>query len=216
MDEKEIESLIGRYENELDKRNAENAQLLSHSASSFAGQQDPNLIEYQLELDNILERIEHLLKGHIIKIDAEGNQFYDEPENNDLKLFNEYGVQFMMNIISSYLNRNTILSNYTEQRINKILYDLGYELSDQIFKSYEKFGLDTAEKQKRYPIIVMQIIHMIESVYNRALGGEERTSLRTARTVMQSERLGNDIYRNQMMMPQRKSSLLKPWTWFKT
>lgn len=214
MNEQEVESLIGKYEEELNRKSAEQAQI---QASSFSGQQDPNLIEYQLELDNILERIEHLLKGHVIKIDGEGNPFYDEPDNSDLKVFNEYGAQFIMSIISSYLNRNTILSNYSEERIREILYAFGYELNESIFKSYEKFGLDTEEKQKRYPIIVMQIVHMIESVYNRALGGQERESLRTARTVMQSERLGGDSIRSPMMMQsQSKKSILKPWTWFKT
>jgi len=215
MDEKEVESLIGRYEQELNKKTAETAQL--QASSMFSGHQDPNLIEYQLELNDIKEQIEHLLKGHIIKINAEGEPYYDEPDNENSKVFNERGVQFIMNMISPYLNRNTILSNYSEQRIAQIIHSVGDELTSQIFMNYEEFGMDTPFKKKRYPETVKKITHMIESAYNRALGGRELDSLRTARTVMQSERMGMGNYpMGNQIAPVQKKSFLKPWTWFKT
>ncbi len=166
---------------------------------------DPNLIVWQLELDNILERIEHLLKGDILKDDGEGNIVYTTPENRDLVVLNEYGVQLIMNIISMYLNRNTILSNYTDVRIFEILYDVGNELADLIYINYEKMGLDTVEKKARSNVLVMSMLHMIESSYNRALGGDEKNSLRTARVVTQTQPLGNpNIHSSQ---PARRFSL---------
>ncbi len=160
--------------------------------SGFANQtvfnqaQDSNLIVWQLELDNILERIEHLLKGDIIKDDGEGNITYETPDDESLIILNNYGAQLIMNVISFYLNRNTILSNYDDKRINEILFDLGNELSDVVYINYEQMGMTSMEKKSRHEILVLNILHTIESAYNRSLGGGERDSLRSARVVTQS------------------------------
>jgi len=184
--------------------------------SMFAANQDPNLIEWQLELDNILERIEHLLRGDTIGQDKQGNVSYIPAKNDDLKPLNEYGVQFLMNFLSFYLNRNTILSNYSEERIKTILYDIGYELTDQIYLNYEKMGLDTPQKQKRYAIIVLQLVHIIESAYNRAYQGRELDSLRTARNVMQSDPIVKNNPMPQMMTSHQKEfSFFSPKTWLR-
>ena len=158
--------------------------------SLFQGGQDNNLIVFQLELDNILERIEHLLKGEQLEEDGEGNLKFKPPKDKDLIVLNEYGVQLIMNIVSFYLNRNTILSNHKEDRIFEILYDLGIELADLIYASYEKMGLDTPYKRARYPMLVMNILHTVENSYNRSLHGGERDSLRTGRVVTQNQPLG--------------------------
>lgn len=154
--------------------------------------QEDNLIVWQLELDNILERIEHLLRGDVLKRDEHGNYDFQVPEDKNLIILNDYGVQMIMNFISFYLNRNTILSNYKEERIYEILFDLGYELSDMVYINYEKMGLDTVEKRSRSSPLIMNILHMLESSYNRALHGEERDSLRKARIVTQHQPLSQD------------------------
>lgn len=180
-------------------------------ASSFQNTGDNNLIVWQLEVDNVLERIEHLLRGDIVSLDQDGNQVYVEPEDKSLITLNDYGVKLIMNTISFYLNRNTILSNYDSKRIYEILYDLGIELSDVIYINYEKMGMDSIEKRSRYPIIVLNILHTVESTYNRALKGGERESLRTARIVTQNEPM-NRGGGNQMSSGKR-FKLMNPRTW---
>ncbi len=169
-----------------DKDNKIN-ELSGYASSSIAQQsQDSNLIIWQLELDNILERIEHLLKGDIVSDDGQGNIVYKAPTDKSLIILNDYGVQLVMNVISFYLNRNTILSNYDEVRIFEILFDLGFELADVIYINYEKMGMTSIEKKSRHEILILNILHTIESSYNRALKGGERDSLRSARVVTQN------------------------------
>ena len=160
---------------------------LAGFASNSIQSQDSNLIIWQLELDNILERIEHLLKGDVIETDGEGNVLgYTTPKDTSLIILNDYGVQLIMNVISFYLNRNTILSNYDEVRIYEILFDLGNELTDVIDINYEKMGLSPIEKKSRCILLIMNILNTIESAYKRSLSGGERDSLRSARIVTQS------------------------------
>lgn len=169
--------------------NQQTDQGMSAQAYNNIQGQENNLIVWQLELDNILERIEHLLRGNIIQDDGQGGIKITKPSDTRLIVLNDYGVQLIMNFISFYLNRNTILSNYREERIYEILHDLGYELGDLVYINYEQMGMDTVEKRSRYPMLVMNILHMIESSYNRALSGEERDSLRKARIVTQNQPL---------------------------
>ena len=124
---------------------------------------------------------------------------------------NQYGVQLIMNLLSFYLNRNTILSNYKVERIFEILYDLGNELADLIYINYETMGMNTSEKKSRYTFIVMNILHMVESAYSRAIGGAELESLRSARIVTQSQPLPP---LSQAGVPQQKSGFsLNPFKW---
>lgn len=212
MDDEEL-AYLQSLERQREESMLRQGQMAMSNYASI-GNSDPNLIEWQLELDNIKEELKHLLRGDILKEDKKGNPYYVSPDDDSLKPLNEYGVQFIMNILSSYLNRNTILSNYDEDRIYKILYDIGYEITDQIYLNAEKMGLDTPDKIKRYPMIVLQLIHTIESAYNRAYKGGERESLRSARIVTQSDNMNPSPIMMNMRKTQ-KTSLFNPSTWLK-
>jgi hypothetical protein len=59
------------------------------------------------------------------------------PNSNAERIFTDFGVGEIMRILSMYLNRNTILSNYDEPTINVKVFDFGTELADLIFLKYE-------------------------------------------------------------------------------
>ncbi len=201
----------------LERQNKDQANKINElsgftSNAMFNQTQNDNLIIWQLELDNILERIEHLLKGDIIKDDGQGNVIYQTPTDKSLIILNDYGVQLVMNIISFYLNRNTILSNYDEIRIFNILFDLGNELADVIYINYEQMGMVSIEKKSRHEILILNILHTIESAYNRALSGGERDSLRSARVVTQSLTPGGTSF-PAMQRRKHMGGFLNPKNW---
>ncbi len=203
-------------EKQLKQQDTKIAELGGYATSGIYGgqQQDSNLIMWQLELDNILERIEHLLRGDIVKVDKDENVTYEVPKDKSLIILNSYGVQLIMNVTSFYLNRNTILSTYADNRINEILYDLGNELADVIYINYEKMGMDTIEKKSRHEILILNILHTIESAYNRALGGGERDSLRSARVVTESLSPGGRFPQQYGLQRKRhRGGFLNPRNW---
>ena len=132
---------VDNLHKELDNLKARNMAKESENfqMSAFQTAKDPNLVEYQLDLTTELDRIYHLLSGHRIIIGEGGNEIWDEPKDDRLKIFSEYGVDQIMNIISFYINRNTLLSHYDEQTIKWKLRDFGVELADLIFNRYEVF-----------------------------------------------------------------------------
>lgn len=183
---------IEQLEAELNHKNASIGGMNNAMQQNMNSGMNENLIVFQLEVQDLVERISHLLKGDIVKIDENGNTYYEAPEDDSLKTMNDYGVKMIMNTLEFYINRNTLLSHYDQTRIDKILFDLGNKIRMLIFINYEKMGLNTIEKQSRYPMIVINIIHAVESAYRRSLQGGERESLRSARVVTQSQPLGNN------------------------
>ena len=199
-------------EEELINKQLENTQLRNQQMSQFAGPSEDNLIRWQLDLKEDLDRLYHLLKGHQIKEDAQGNMIYIEPTDDSLKPFNEFGVQIIMNIMSFYLNRNTLLSNYDDDTINWKVLDFGREISDLILTRYVEMGMNTPEKIRMYPMIIKELVDTIHSAYLRALDSGERDSLRTARTINQHENIG--MPNSNQNLNNKKFSVFKPTSWF--
>jgi len=156
--------------------------------SPFTPQLQDNLIKWQLELDNILERAEHILRGDVLQSE-QGHLIWKKNTNPKSNILNEYGVQEVMRILSMYLNRNTILSDYEPEEIYEIVKDFGNELNDLMFMKYEEMGLTDLEKRKNYPMLMREMVDIVFSAYNRAKRGGERRSLREARQVTQTEPL---------------------------
>lgn len=167
---------------------AQQAQDVRNYASQtlISGGQQDNLIKWQLELDSILERVEHMLRGDKPKF-IQGNLIFIPSENPQEVILNDFGVAEVMRVLSMYLNRNTILSNYDETTINWKVYDFGNEIADLFYLKYEAMGLKDLEKRKLYPIIIRELVDIVHSAYLRSLHGGERESLHEQRTVSQNE-----------------------------
>ncbi len=181
------------------------------STSSFNNQRDGNLVQFQLESEDILEKIEHFLKGDKIK-EADGEIFYETQKNDDLVILNEYGVNSIMQILGNYVNKNTNLSYYDEERINEILGDLGDEVAAFLFCNYEKMGLTTEFKKSRYKLLVLNMLHIIESAYRRALQGKALESINSNNiNISQNEGIG--MYNRPNIPVKKKFNLFDRKTW---
>lgn len=209
--EQQYQNYFQQMEAEISSAKASQAQMAKAQVSMYSAEEQENLIRWQLDLREDLDRIYHLLKGDILTPDAHGSlQWTDNPDSTR-KPFNDYGVQLIMNIMSFYLNRNTILSNYDAPTIKWKVLDFSYDLSDLIFNKYEEMGMDTPDKLKLYPMICRELVDTVHSAYLRAYNGGERTSLKEARVVTQ-----NDSMNAMQNMPnmQKKKKTWNPFTWF--
>ena len=119
-----------------------------------------------------------------------------------------------MKILSFYINRNTILSDFEQDEINYKVLDAGKRLNNFLFMRYDELGLDSEDKRKHYEIIVGEIVDIIHSSYKRALLGGERRSLREMIQVSQSHQTAGMVGQggvtvNAMQQP-RERGLLNP------
>jgi len=247
----EVDRNIEAIEAELADAKIKNLQMQNQfgQSSVFPPQQDKNIVEFQLSLDRTIDKIFHLLSSHELKRSEEGNEIWVEPKDDRMKVFSQYGVSRIMNIISFYLTKDNLLSSYDETRIITVMRDLGIELSDLIYNDYEAFfyyqtpeklyelylpiinekqeinitekelywkcvewsEVELKNKLKHYSIMIISILDIVESVYRRALHGEERRSLRRQTFVSENA--------TQQQMPsygaQQQFKLLKPGSWGK-
>ncbi len=155
------------------------------SQSAFSSKKLDDMARYQLELNDLLEQTEHILKGDVVEIENGQKVWKDNPhpENNPL---NKEGIRKIMLELQNYINRHVILGDYEEKDINQIMKDYGKKLANLLFMKYEEMGMDTEEKRQEYPNIVMNIVNLVYASYSRAKEGGERRSLREMISVQQS------------------------------
>lgn len=180
----------------------------SHSAFSSKASQD--IAKEQLELNDILERAEHILRGDVVKYEN-GQMIWKSNPNQKENTLNDFGVQVIMKILSMYINRNTILSDYTDKEIAYKVLDFGKRLNNLIFMKYEEMGIDTEDKRKEYETIVGSMTDLVHSAYARAKDGRERESYRKMISVQQSSQNMMPQGVNINTMPQQKTrGILNP------
>ena len=137
-------ALSQSYNQAMQRQQADARNFASNTLVSGQGL-NQNLIQWQLELDSILERVEHMLRGDKPKF-VNGSLIFVSPENDEDRIFTDFGVSEIMRVLSMYLNRNTILSNYDEETINWKILDFGNEIADLIYLKYEMmFSIPTYE-----------------------------------------------------------------------
>ena len=208
IEKEELQGSYGTIQNQRSNDPRQNSQL-----SSFSAKAEDNIVRWQLELNDILERAEHILRGDIPKF-RDGHILWEEnphPENNPL---NSVGVQEIMKILALYVNRNKVLSDYTNEEINFKVFDFGRAVNNLIFMRDFEFGMDNEEKRKNYEMLVTEMKDIVHDTYKRALDGAEKRSLREMITVSQAtstnSQIGNGYGVNQQGQVSKERGLLNP------
>ena len=238
--QQQVQEGVNAYIKEIERKNQEQEGQLHDTSrtvnSIFQSPENENIIQWQLDLQEQLDNIGHSLRGHVIGENEEGISCWKEATDKRDIIFTEYGVQEILRYLLQYLNKNTILSNYSEPTIDLKVYDSGYALGDLVFTRYEKFFYITPvedlikdnsevtvgevediqdeemkQKIKHFETSIKPVIDSIHSAFLRALNGGERDSLKTARLLTQTETpMGN---MNMPQIPQQKKTWWKPTTW---
>lgn len=190
--EKDIAQAVGELEKEeLDGRydQTKTHPTQTGSFSQFSTKQSEDIARWQLELNDILEQAEHTLRGDIIGFEKGKREWQPNPnpEGNSL---NDFGVHLCMKMLSLYVNRNTILSDYTEDEIRYKVLDFGKRFNNLIFLKYDEMGMDNEDKRKEYASLVGAMVDIVHSAYARAKDGQERESYRKMISVSQASNGG--------------------------
>jgi hypothetical protein len=200
----ELERLKASYE-----KTKQNIASQGIKSSVTGGSDDTNIIKWQLDLDSLIERIEHILRGHNLK--AEGGNVIWGSEGEPV--LSELGVQKIMKILCMHINRDIILSNFDDDTIKWTVLDFSKELNELFYTERETFGITTQDKLKDVPMICGEIVRVVHSTYLRALNGGERESL-SKQTLVRQDLTPQGQMMNQGMnmgsMPMKERSLLNP------
>lgn len=107
-------------------------------------EQEKGLANEQLDVNKIIKDIFKLITGKKVSVDLEtGNYTWADPDDSilrlNLRILSDYGIQKVMEKVIFYINKSTLLSNYDESEINRVMYDFTTCLNDFILMRYEGF-----------------------------------------------------------------------------
>jgi hypothetical protein len=208
------DELAKAYEKELALSEAKrNEANLNSYTTMFANQPKQNLIEWELDFRSELEDIERLLRCDILKRDKNNNEFWSPNPNKERIVFNDLGVNDILRVIVTIVNKGKALSNYEPEEINKRVKQFKHELRVLVYNNYEMYGIDNDYKMNNYSVIILAVGSIVEDVYKRAMGGETHKGLAEQRLVTQSDPIQRQSY-PMPTVPQKKK-LYNPFTWFK-
>lgn len=184
--ENEISKAVGEIEKEeLQESTSSKVDPRSKSqTSAFSSRNMDDIARYQLELNDLLEQTEHILKGDIV-VWENGMKIWSANPNPEKNPLNKEGIRKIMLELQHYINRHIILGDYDERDINTIMKDYGKKVADFLFMKYEEMGMDTEEKRQEYASLVMNLVNLVYASYSRAKDGGERRSLREMISVSQ-------------------------------
>lgn len=122
-------------------------------------EQSPTLM-YQLQIDDIIIEIEHLLRG---------DDFNEVEEkwvpNPQFRHMNELGIKRLSSVLKTYLNRNDFLTTYEEERIMKKCLLCAQNLANLFVLEGDNYEM----KEEEYDLIIWEIIMPnVESAIRRA------------------------------------------------
>lgn len=100
---------------------------------------EQNLAEAQLDVSETLEKIYHLLRQDLYKpnLEKHGKMEWVEISDPKKRVLTEEGVDKIMQVMQSYINKETLLSNFDEKMIMRRMLEFSLAFSGLIFMKYE-------------------------------------------------------------------------------
>ena len=198
-----------KKKNANDEKDDQNWELLSIIKGK--GKEAEEIIIEDNYKTFLLEELKKGLKEKKKTFIPKGHATKDTLDKSRVNL-NEYGIAEIMNTLSMYINKETFLSFYKEERINEIMADIGDKLNEFLYINGKLMGLDTEFKKTKYPLMMVTILHSIESSYRRALLGNENRGTREGILITQHQpQQGMNLM--PMQTPKKKWSPFDKSTW---
>lgn len=135
-------------------------------------QHDPDFSRWQLDPKDVLELIEHSLRGEVWR--ASGDSGTWETPDGVTPMMNERGIQFILKKVTTVVNRVVIMSNLDEVAMNELLEDTSFFLASNMVRRFWPTN-DWEMDFKDFDEVYWMIMVLVESCLNRAkLDGERR------------------------------------------
>ena len=119
---------------------AQQGTLLANQGQQMQYQMEEvekNLAEAQLDCEETLTKIYHLLKQDILKPNAQGVLEWKNIIDEKKRVLSEEGVDKIMQIMQSYINKETLLSNFDEKMIGRRMLKFCLAFNALMFMKYE-------------------------------------------------------------------------------
>lgn len=107
------------------------------AAQYYVQEQEKTLAESQLDCNKTLTEIYHLLKQDVLAPTSEGIVDWKANPNQSERALTDVGVERIMQLMKSYVNKETLLSNFDEDQINRRMLEFCKSLNANMMMKYE-------------------------------------------------------------------------------
>jgi len=116
------------------------AQAAAQQQQYYVEEAEKSLAEAQLECEKTLNRIHHKLKQDYIEPASENDQrmVWKKIANKE-RVLTEKGVNRIMQLMESYINKETLLSNFSEKKINDRMLRFCESFNSNIYMKYNEY-----------------------------------------------------------------------------
>jgi len=124
---------------------------------------EQNLAEAQLDVQETLTRINHLIKQDVLKVNPETNVLeWFALEDSKKRVLTDEGVDRIMQVMQSYINKETLLSNFDDKTIARRMLEFSLALSALLFMKYEIYFRDPTVEEC-YDLLEKRMTDKLES-----------------------------------------------------
>ena len=117
------------------------------AAQYYLEEKEKGLVEIQLEVDSILSDIYHLLRQDRLNFESDDPSSTWKESNKRERTLTDWGVERIMQLIKFYINKNTLLTNFDDKQIKRLMKTFLDELNDLVLLKYQNlFRIPTFEE----------------------------------------------------------------------
>lgn len=162
--------------------------------------QERGLVELQLEVDTIIEDIHHKLREDKL-VEEDGRREWKPIPKKSERTLSDWGVDRIMRIIHFYINKNTLLSNFDEQTIKRLMYKFVTELNDLLLNKYEVLFMEPTFEECREILEYRISERMKKRMFAYEVAGKNKPTEKEV-----NKEILKEIVVNNMILMQKKKS----------
>lgn len=157
------------------------------SALPFMGKGgvDPGFSKWQLDPRDVIELLEHALKGEVWTAGDEETPGKWEKPTSVKPMLNETGIQVILQKVTATVNRVVIMSNLDNEAIDNWLWDIGHSLAAEMVSNLypvNNWDLEFKNLDALHDLVML----FLETALKRALLDGERKKLYEAQEIRET------------------------------
>lgn len=137
-------------------------------------------LQYQLEVQDIIEEIEHSLKGEVLILEKSTGRLEWLKTEFSKRLINEKGIASILTILKSRLTKIFVLSYLDQEAIEEMTINIGKNIIDDLYYNWEEYEIEDDAAASHVLALVTDTVY---ATLCKSKGGTYLKYLRSVQTI---------------------------------
>jgi len=155
-------------------------QIYPTQQPAMPGQMTEGLLQYQIDSNEIIEEIEHILKGELMHYNSKTGSMEWEKKKHIKALINERGINGIISILKSRLTKIFILSDFDEDKIVNMTINIGQNVIDELYFNWEEYEIPSTSAAS---IVLNMVTDTVYATLRKGYLGNYMKFLKTSQRI---------------------------------